>query len=112
MAATSRIYGVEERGDLIKFYNTVYVPEVKDFAKKLGLTEGSVMNLTLSPLPRGRTITHNSSPVRRVTDSVMTRVLDPREIVAAPAPQFQYRFHHSPAKVNSKKINKLKSIAI
>ncbi|OXU30844.1 hypothetical protein TSAR_012648 [Trichomalopsis sarcophagae] len=98
MASTSRIYGSEERGDLIKFYNTVYVPEVKDFAKKLGLTEGSVTNLTLSPLPRGRTITHISSPVRRVTDSVMTRVLDPKEIAASPAPQLHYCFNRSPAK--------------
>ena len=100
MAATSRIYGSEERGDLIKFYNTVYVPEVKDFAKRLGLAEGSVTNLTLSPLPRTRTIATNS-PVRRVTESVMTRVLDPKEIAASPAPQFHYCFNRSPAKVHT-----------
>ena len=99
MAATSRIYGSEERGDLIKFYNTIYVPEVKDFAKKLGLTEGSVTNLTLSPLPKARPAINNS-PVRRVTNSVMTRVLDPKDIPASPAPQTHYLFHRSPAKVN------------
>ncbi|XP_011500736.1 PREDICTED: retinoblastoma-like protein 1 isoform X2 [Ceratosolen solmsi marchali] len=105
MAATSRIYGSEERGDLIKFYNTVYVPEVKDFAKKLGLTEGSVTNLTLSPLPKGRSLT-SSSPVRRVTESVMTRVLDPKEIAASPAPQLHYCFNRSPAK-DLESINKM-----
>ncbi|XP_014208875.1 retinoblastoma-like protein 1 isoform X1 [Copidosoma floridanum] len=105
MAATSRIYGSDERGDLIKFYNTIYVPEVKDFAKKLGLAEGNISNLTLSPLPKGRTII-NSSPVRRVTESVMTRVLDPKEIMASPAPQLQYCFSRSPAK-DLESINKM-----
>lgn len=100
MAGTSRNFGSETRGDLIKFYNTIYVPEVKQFATKLGLAEGSSMNLTLSPLPRGRSIA--SSPVRRVTESVMTRVLDPKEIAASPAPQLRYCFSRSPAKVRNK----------
>ncbi|KAJ8676249.1 hypothetical protein QAD02_012035 [Eretmocerus hayati] len=105
MAATSRIYGSEERGDLIKFYNTVYVPVVKDFAKKLGLAEGSVTNLTLSPLPKSRAVSNNS-PIRRVTESVMTRVLDPKEIAASPAPQLHYFFNRSPAK-DLESINKM-----
>lgn len=100
MAATSRIYGSEERGDLIKFYNTVYVPEVKLFAEQFGTSRGgSMINLTLSPLPKARSIP-NASPIRRVTESVMTRVLDPNEIIASPAPQLQYCFNRSPAKVS------------
>ncbi|XP_058788572.1 retinoblastoma-like protein 2 isoform X2 [Phymastichus coffea] len=96
MAATSRIYGSEERGDLIKFYNTVYVPEVKDFAKRLN-SENSTLNLKLSPLPKYNSITC-PSPVRRVTNSVMTRVLDPKEVAASSTSQLQYCFNRSPAK--------------
>uniref|UniRef100_A0ABD2XMS5 Retinoblastoma-like protein 1 n=1 Tax=Trichogramma kaykai TaxID=54128 RepID=A0ABD2XMS5_9HYME len=48
MAATSRIYNSEERGDLIKFYNAVFVPEVKDYVKRLGLADPNIANLTTS----------------------------------------------------------------
>lgn len=99
MAATSHIFGSEERGDLIKFYNTVYVPEVKSFAEKFGASRGgNIANLMLSPLPTPRPASKVSA-VRRVTDSVMTRVLDPKEIVASPAPRLHYCFSRSPSKV-------------
>lgn len=98
MAGTSQNFGEETRGDLIKFYNKVYVPQVKEVANKLGLARGSVMNLTLSPLPKGKPPA--SSPVRRVTSSIMTRTLDPKAISASPAPQLSYCFSRSPAKVN------------
>jgi len=97
MAGTSQNFNGEERGDLIKFYNTVYVPQVKEFANKFGSARGSVMNLSLSPLPKRKRIA--SSPVRRVTGSIMTRTLDPKAISASPAPQLSYCFSRSPAKV-------------
>lgn len=97
MAGTSQNFDGEERGDLIKFYNTVYVPQVKEYANKFGSTRGNVMNLSLSPLPKGKAPA--SSPVRRVTSSIMTRTLDPRAISASPAPQLSYCFSRSPAKV-------------
>ncbi|XP_033326239.2 retinoblastoma-like protein 1 isoform X1 [Megalopta genalis] len=96
MAGTSQSFGEEIRGDLIKFYNTVYVPQVKEVANKLGLARGSVMNLSLSPLPKGKPPA--SSPVRHVTSSIMTRNLDPKAISASPAPQLSYCFSRSPAK--------------
>lgn len=96
MAGTSQYFGQQIRGDLIKFYNTVYVPQVKEFANKFTFRGGS-MNLTLSPLPKSKTTA--KSPVRRVTDSVMTRTLDPKAITASPAPQLSYCFSRSPAKV-------------
>lgn len=97
MAGTSQNFGEETRGDLIKFYNTVYVPQVKEMANKFGLVRGSVMNLSLSPLPKGKPPAN--SPVRRVTSSIMTRTLDPKAISASPAPQLSYCFSRSPAKV-------------
>ncbi|XP_076618392.1 retinoblastoma-like protein 1 isoform X2 [Colletes latitarsis] len=96
MAGTSQNFGEETRGDLIKFYNTVYVPQVKEVANRLGLSRGSVMNLSLSPLPKGKPLA--SSPVRRVTGSIKTRTLDPKAISASPAPQLSYCFSRSPAK--------------
>ncbi|XP_043520737.1 retinoblastoma-like protein 1 isoform X3 [Frieseomelitta varia] len=104
MAGTSQNFGEETRGDLIKFYNTVYVPQVKEVPNKLGLTRGSVVNLSLSPLPKGKPPT--SSPVRRVTSSIMTRTLDPKAISASPAPQLSYCFSRSPAK-DLEAINKM-----
>ncbi|XP_012233373.1 retinoblastoma-like protein 1 isoform X3 [Linepithema humile] len=104
MAGTSQNFDGEERGDLIKFYNTVYVPQVKDFANKFGLARGSVMNLSLSPLPKGKAPAN--SPVRRVTSSIMTRTLDPKAISASPAPQLSYCFSRSPAK-DLEAINKM-----
>ncbi|XP_031826852.1 retinoblastoma-like protein 1 isoform X2 [Nomia melanderi] len=96
MAGTSQSFGEETRGDLIKFYNTVYVPQVKEVANKLGLARGSVTNLSLSPLPKAKPPA--SSPVRHVTSSIMTRTLDPKAISASPAPQLSYCFSRSPAK--------------
>lgn len=97
MAGTSQNFNGEIRGDLIKFYNTIYVPQVKEFANKFGSARGSVMNLSLSPLPKGKAPAN--SPVRRVTSSIMTRTLDPKAISASPAPQLSYCFSRSPAKV-------------
>ncbi|XP_032681259.1 retinoblastoma-like protein 1 isoform X3 [Odontomachus brunneus] len=104
MIGTSQNFNGEQRGDLIKFYNTVYVPEVKEFANRFGSSRGSVMNLSLSPLPKGKPPA--SSPVRRVTSSIMTRTLDPKAISASPAPQLSYCFSRSPAK-NLEAINKM-----
>lgn len=98
MAGTSQNFDGETRGDLIKFYNTVYVPQVKEFANKFGSARGNVTNLSLSPLPKGKPPAN--SPVRRVTSSIMTRTLDPKAISASPAPQLSYCFSRSPAKVN------------
>lgn len=104
MAGTSQDFGTERRGDLIKFYNTVYVPQVKEVANKLGLARGSTQTLTLSPLPKSKALTN--SPVRRVTDSILTRTLDPKAITASPAPQLSYCFSRSPAK-DLEAINKM-----
>ncbi|XP_046833958.1 retinoblastoma-like protein 1 isoform X3 [Vespa crabro] len=104
MAGTSQDFGTERRGDLIKFYNTVYVPQVKEVANKLGLARGSTQTLTLSPLPKSKV--RANSPVRRVTDSISTRTLDPKAISASPAPQLSYCFSRSPAK-DLEAINKM-----
>lgn len=97
MAGTSQNFDGEERGDLIRFYNKVYVPQIKEYANKFGSARGNNPILSLSPLPKGNASTN--SPVRRVTSSIMTRTLNPRAISASPAPQLSYCFSRSPAKV-------------
>ncbi|KAM0737207.1 Retinoblastoma-like protein 1 [Formica fusca] len=105
MAGTSQNFDGEERGDLIRFYNKVYVPQIKEYANKFGLARGNnITNLSLSPLPKGNASTN--SPVRRVTNSIMTRTLNPRAISASPAPQLSYCFSRSPAK-DLEAINKM-----
>ncbi|KAL6425135.1 hypothetical protein ACFW04_009426 [Cataglyphis niger] len=105
MAGTSQNFDGEERGDLIRFYNKVYVPQIKEYANKFGSARGNNnQSLSLSPLPKGNTSTN--SPVRRVTSSIMTRTLNPRAISASPAPQLSYCFSRSPAK-DLEAINKM-----
>lgn len=98
MAGTSQNFGTEIRGDLIKFYNTVYVPPVKEFANKLGIGRANPPNLTLSPLPRGKSI--KKSPIKRITGCVTTRMLDSKLSDASPAPTLSYCLGRSPAKVS------------
>lgn len=98
MAGTSQNFGTEIRGDLIKFYNTVYVPPVKEFANRLGIGRANPTNLTLSPLPRGKST--KKSPIKRTTGCVTTRTLDSKAISATPAPTLSYCLGRSPAKVN------------
>ncbi|XP_074096841.1 retinoblastoma-like protein 1 isoform X1 [Cotesia typhae] len=93
MAGTSQSFGDECRGDLIKFYNTIYVPQVKEVAN---LSRGNNSTLPLSPLPKSNSAIN--SPIRRVSNSVLTRTLDPKAITASPAPQLSYCFSRSPAK--------------
>ncbi|XP_071629197.1 retinoblastoma-like protein 1 [Temnothorax longispinosus] len=107
MAGTSQNLNGEIRRHLIEFYNAIYVPQVEEFANKFGSARGNVMNLSLSPLPKGKTPAN--SPVRRVTSSIMTHTLDPKAISASPAPQLSYCFNRSPAK-DLEAINKMISV--
>jgi hypothetical protein len=43
LAGTGNSFEFEDRGDLIRFYNTIYVPKIQGFALKLSVVEGQVM---------------------------------------------------------------------
>ena len=108
LAATSTVApDGEERGDLIKFYNTVYVERLQEFVikfkqRKAG-REGEDVP-PLSPLPKLRA--HPQSPCRRVSDhaSVYIRNLKATttDVVASnphsPNKPLSYQFSRSPAK--------------
>ena len=70
MAASSTVgQDGEERGDLIMFYNTVYLPLVQEFAVRFSVKKSGLENNLppLSPLPQFSA--NPSSPSRKVSDS-------------------------------------------
>lgn len=85
-----------ERGDLIQFYNQVYVPQVRNIMVRFATQPDS--SLSLSPLPRMNT--HPISPWRRVSQqhSVYVSPLKCNSLPASPGRQLSYNFHRSPAK--------------
>lgn len=50
MAGVSVQHGDEERGDIIRFYNTVYITKMQDLVTQFGSEDGR--SLMLSPLPK------------------------------------------------------------
>ncbi|XP_008947409.1 PREDICTED: retinoblastoma-like protein 1, partial [Merops nubicus] len=97
-AENSSELGTEERGDLIKFYNTVYVERVRSFALKYDITNQDhvVEAPPLSPFPSVRP--QAGSP-RRVSQQHSVYV-SPHKNGACLTPRsaLLYRFHGSPSK--------------
>ncbi|KAK4301850.1 hypothetical protein Pmani_026025 [Petrolisthes manimaculis] len=99
MTGTSTSFESEERGDLILFYNQVYVQQMKAFALKFrAVQEGDLP--PLSPLP---VVRHTPvSPRRRISTnhSVYINSLSPVKGNTAMSPRkpLPYYFNRSPAK--------------
>ncbi|KAF2352142.1 Retinoblastoma-associated protein B-box, partial [Trinorchestia longiramus] len=108
---TSTSFKKEERGDLIRFYNHVYVQEIKTFALKFkpNNQDGLTPHLPpLSPVPMVRATP--VSPRRRISSSrpVFVHSLSPATSAAAASPRrpLPYFFNWSPNK-NLRAINSL-----
>ncbi|XP_030319074.1 retinoblastoma-like protein 1 [Calypte anna] len=90
--------GKEERGDLIKFYNAVYVGRVKSFALKYDVTNQDhvVEALPLSPFPN---IKHQAVSPRRISQQHSVYV-SPHKNSAhlTPSTALLYKFNGSPSK--------------
>ncbi|KAI1297169.1 Retinoblastoma-like protein 2 [Halotydeus destructor] len=85
----------EERGDLIMFYNQVYVPEMKSYIMKFTTENSSPM---LSPLPR---LAQNPvSPCRRISQQHKLFISPMKAPNFPPSPKrpLSYSFLRSPAK--------------
>ncbi|XP_075624427.1 retinoblastoma-like protein 1 [Balearica regulorum gibbericeps] len=97
-AENSRELGTEERGDLIKFYNAVYVGRVKSFALKYDITnQDHVMEAPpLSPFPN---IKHQPVSPRRISQQHSVYV-SPHKNGACLTPRtaLLYKFNGSPSK--------------
>nr|ALB00261.1 retinoblastoma protein [Tigriopus japonicus] len=111
LAASSTIVDGEERGDLIKFYNTVFMERLQEFSRKFRRSRQNEAP-PLSPLPKLRA--HPQSPCRKVSDNhkVFIRPLKsaPEDKVRfnplSPHKPLSYSFSRSPAK-DLAKINAL-----
>uniref|UniRef100_A0A915JY07 Retinoblastoma-associated protein B-box domain-containing protein n=1 Tax=Romanomermis culicivorax TaxID=13658 RepID=A0A915JY07_ROMCU len=98
----------EERGDLIKFYNAIFVVKVEEFAKKFQFNvsnDGDSSDLKkssvpLSPLPPIKQHM-NLSPRKRVVDSIFVSPMKTSAVstfLQSPARPMRYCFSRSPAK--------------
>ncbi|XP_040464178.1 retinoblastoma-like protein 1 isoform X2 [Falco naumanni] len=96
--ANSSVSGTEERGDLIKFYNAVYVGRVKSFALKYNVTnQDHVMEAPpLSPFPN---IKQQPVSPRRISQQHSVYV-SPHKNSACLTPRtaLLYKFNGSPSK--------------
>ncbi|XP_016657250.2 retinoblastoma-like protein 2 [Acyrthosiphon pisum] len=91
----------EQRIDLIKFYNTIFVQIVRDNALKYS-TNSSNDNLTLSPLPATKTQLQ-SPTTRRVNDRlpIFIRKLEAQASpIKSPIRPLSYCINQSPKKVS------------
>lgn len=104
LAGISTISDGEERGDLIKFYNTVFMEKIQEFALKFSAKKRVGELPPLSPLPQLRA--NPSSPCRQVSQShsVFIRPLKPSSVNSgtqyhkSPHKPLSYSFSRSPAK--------------
>jgi retinoblastoma-like protein 1 len=108
ISSTSGSQSDEERGDIIKFYNQIYIYRVKDFALQYSSEDSSGLVSPLSPLP---VLKHqHQSPKRRVS-AHHSLYLSPQQPVAptsslTPQTRRLYCFSRSPAKI-LQEINKV-----
>ncbi|XP_055602488.1 retinoblastoma-like protein 2 isoform X2 [Uranotaenia lowii] len=96
LAGISVQHGEEERGDIIRFYNNVYVQLMQEFAMQFNNAEEH--SLVLSPPPRGRSLM--LSP-RQIDARIPLYVnpMDRRNGDRKESPNsITYKFHCSPAK--------------
>ncbi|XP_044737710.1 retinoblastoma-like protein 1 isoform X3 [Chrysoperla carnea] len=92
LSGTGTSFAHEDRGDLIKFYNTIYIQKIQNFAMRFSMQS----NLLLSPLP---TKTLTATPTRRVADTVFVRSLAKNTLNQSPSGEpLVYCFSRSPAK--------------
>ncbi|KAF7281421.1 hypothetical protein GWI33_004801 [Rhynchophorus ferrugineus] len=91
----------EERGDLINFYNSVYVKVLQSYVVRLQPNSNSRSNIILSPLLAK--IRNSVSPSQAVIDNVFIK---PLEITNSPSEAiYNYYFSRSPSK-DLKNINR------
>ncbi|XP_075555132.1 retinoblastoma-like protein 1 [Dermacentor variabilis] len=88
--------GHEERGDIIKFYNNVYVSRMTTFVKSF--CSGTKMNeiICLTPLPRAKYMLN--SPKRQVSPNIKVFVSPMKADHFATPERHTYHFNQSPAK--------------
>lgn len=107
IAGVSVQHGDEERGDIIRFYNTVYITEMQSVATQFGNEEGR--SLMLSPLPKttNRCLLQSPKKVDNRISLYLTPMDKSNELKESPN-AITIQFCHSPAKFQDlQKINQI-----
>lgn len=109
LAGTSTSFDSEDRGDLIKFYNTIYVPKMQTFVLRFSAANKNKNfdSPPLSPLPLLKA--NPMSPRRRISTNYSVYISPMKRSVAyplSPSRPFSYSFSSSPAK-DLRDINKM-----
>lgn len=68
LAGTSTLYADGQRGDIIKFYNSVFVPRVRPFLIRFRPGENQTPNPLMSPLPRVHNSLASPKPLKVTND--------------------------------------------
>ncbi|KAG5678364.1 hypothetical protein PVAND_008046 [Polypedilum vanderplanki] len=97
------IYGTESRGDIIYFYNKIFVPKMQQFAMRFSTS--SQNNLLLSPLPQSRPLI---SPRKKISPyhDVYVQPLTKQSILSPSARTLTFTIEQSPSK-DLQKINSM-----
>jgi len=97
------VYDAEKRGDLISFYNTVYVLAMRSFALQFTTSSVQDTNITLSPLPL---LANNNfvSPRCQITNNLFITPYDTPTNSHNKGKTLEYHFSRSPSK-DLEKIN-------
>uniref|UniRef100_T1J484 Retinoblastoma-like protein 1 n=1 Tax=Strigamia maritima TaxID=126957 RepID=T1J484_STRMM len=99
LAGTGSSFESEDRGDLVKFYNTIYVQKLQSFVLKFSAANinKKIESPPLSPLPMLKA--YPTSPRRRVTTShsVYISPLKASHVSSPPNRPLSYSFSRSPA---------------
>ncbi|KAF2879151.1 hypothetical protein ILUMI_27024 [Ignelater luminosus] len=103
-AANKNLTESEKRGDLISFYNTVYVQAMRSFALQFSSSSSQNANITLSPLPL--LVNNNlASPRCQITNNLFIMPYDtPTTNGVNKGKTLEYHFSRSPSK-DLEKIN-------
>lgn len=96
LAGRSTSHGNEERGDIIKFYNTVYVVKMQAFSLKFANSD-LANDIPLSPLPQGRS---NLMSPKKISGhhKIYVTPMEKKEPVPESPSSMTYSFYKSPAK--------------
>ncbi|XP_059620291.1 retinoblastoma family protein [Phlebotomus argentipes] len=94
LAGTSTSHENEERGDIIKFYNFVYVLKMQQFA--INFSSTATNQILLSPVPNAQSTM--CSP-RKVSACVFVQTREKKELLMSPG-SLEYSVFDSPSKSN------------
>ncbi|GAB6030492.1 Retinoblastoma-like protein 1, variant 2 [Chamberlinius hualienensis] len=97
LAGSSNTFGFEDRGDLITFYNKVYIARMQQFVLKFSTERSNNTDASppLSPLPLPKN--YNMSPRRKISSNHSV-FISPLKCSPSPSKPLSYSFSKSPAK--------------